>query len=63
MRCEVCDSTTGVSENEYGEDICDNCLQNRAEAAYERQCEAFHDGGSTQFKSLRDQQIEAQKLK
>jgi hypothetical protein len=50
--------------NADGEDIiCDNCAQNAAEAAYERHCEDFHDGGSTKFNSLLDQQIEARKLK
>lgn len=61
--CTNCDHPTANPENEYGEFVCDGCEQNRAEAAYERHCEAFHDGGSTQFKSLLDQQIEAQRLK
>ncbi len=61
--CERCDCATTNPENEYGEFICDNCEQNAAEAAYERHCEDFHDDGCTRFNSLRDQQIEAQKLK
>lgn len=61
--CDICDCQTDAPENEYGEFICDGCEQNRAEAAYERYCEDFHDGGATQFKSLRDQQIDALKLK
>jgi hypothetical protein len=50
-------------ENEYGEFICDDCEQNKAEAAYERFCEDFHDGGATQFKTLQQQQIEAKRMK
>jgi hypothetical protein len=42
---------------------CHSCADNAAEAAYERHCEDFHDGGCTRFNSLRDQQIEAMKLK
>lgn len=61
--CDICDASTAEPENEYAEFICVDCQQNRAEASYERHCEAFHDGGSTQFRSLRDQQIEAMKLK
>ena len=62
-RCLECDGDHAVRENEYGEYICENCEQNAAEAAWERHCEAFHDGGSTQFKSLQQQQIEAKRLK
>jgi len=63
FRCDVCGFATANPENEYAEHVCDNCLQNRAERAWERHCEAFHDGGATQFRSLQDQQIEARKLK
>lgn len=42
---------------------CHSCADNAAEAAYERYCERFHDGSSTEFRTLRDQQIEAMKLK
>ena len=56
-------SASKVSENEYGEFICEDCEQNAAEAAYERFCEDFHDGGNTSFKSLQQQQIEARRLK
>ncbi len=52
-----------AEENEFGEFICDDCQQNAAEAAWERHCEAFHDGGSTSFKSLQQQQIEARRFK
>jgi hypothetical protein len=62
--CDKCDDgTTTNPENEYGEHVCVNCEQNAAEAAYERHCEAFHDGGATQFISLADRQAEARKLK
>jgi ribosomal protein L37AE/L43A len=61
--CEKCDSTRDVSENEYGEFICDNCEQNAAEAAYERQCEDFHDGGSSRFITLEQRMSEARRLK
>ena len=54
---------TANHENEYGELICVDCEANAAERAYERHCEDFHDGGSTKFKSLQQQQIEARKLK
>lgn len=63
MTCERCDGPCANPENEYGEFICDNCEQNAAEAAYERYCEDFHDGGATQFKGLQQQQIEARRLK
>jgi hypothetical protein len=61
--CDRCAEPTANAENDYGEFICDDCEQNAAEAAWERHCEDFHDGGCTRFNSLRDQQIEAQKLK
>lgn len=61
--CDKCDAPTANPENEYGEFVCEDCLQNASEAAWERHCEAFHDGGATQFRSLRDQQIDAMKLK
>lgn len=62
IACEDCGELAPDASDD-GDGLCENCLQNRAEAAYERHCEAFHDGGATQFRSLRDQQIEAQKLK
>lgn len=61
--CETCDGVTRNPENEYGEHICDGCLDNAAERAWERHCEAFHDGGAVQFRSLQDQQIEARRFK
>lgn len=61
--CEKCGTLTANPENDYGEFICDDCEQNAAEAAYERFCSDFHDGGNTSFRTLRDQQIEARRLK
>ncbi len=35
---------------EFGNEVlCSNCEQNAAEAAWERHCEDFHDGDSTEF--------------
>lgn len=64
--CEHCHqfvATSKCAENDYGEFICEDCEQNAAEAAYERFCSDFHDGGNTSFRSLRDQQIEARRFK
>lgn len=63
--CEKCEQTADkiVSENEFGEMVCEECEQNAAERAWDRFCEDFHDGGDVSFKSLQQQQIEAQKLK
>lgn len=61
--CDRCDAPTANAENDYGEFICDDCEQNAAEAAWERHCEDFHDGGCTRFNSLQQQQIEARRLK
>lgn len=63
MICESCDCQTDEPENEYGEFVCLSCQSNRNEAAYERHCADYHDGGSTQFKSLREQMAEARRLK
>jgi hypothetical protein len=64
MICDKChDHCSLREENEYGEIICDDCEQNAAEAAYERHCEDFHDGGATQFISLEQQQAAARRLK
>lgn len=62
-KCIKCDSTTLNIEDEYGEIRCSDCLENAAEAAYGRHCEAYHDGGATQFKTLQQQQIEARRFK
>jgi hypothetical protein len=61
--CERCDAPTANPEDDYGEFICDDCLQNAAEAAWERHCEDFHDGGCTRFISLEQQQADARRLK
>lgn len=67
-RCTECERQgvvifTANPENEYGEFICVDCEQNRAEAAWERHCEDFHDGGSTRFITLQQQQESARRLK
>jgi hypothetical protein len=61
--CFKCDAPTINPENDYGEFICDDCEQNAAEAAYERHCVDFHDGGSTRFVSLQEHQAAARRLK
>jgi hypothetical protein len=63
FECVKCSHPTTNQENDYGEIVCDSCLQNEAESAYERLCEDFHDGGCTSFISLAEQQAEARKLK
>ena len=60
IQCDCCDDATSNAEDEYGEIVCDNCLQNRAEAAYERFCEDFHGG---EIVTLREQQEAARKFK
>lgn len=59
--CDICDAPTAEPEDSYGEFVCTECQQNRAEAAYERLCSDFH-GGSGPL-PLRDQQIQAMKFK
>ena len=66
--CEKCDCFIDSDDDpdcftDTDEVLCDNCRQNRAEAAWERFCEDFHDGGNTSFKTLQQQQIEARRLK
>jgi hypothetical protein len=61
--CETCAGPTLNAEDAYGEFVCDSCLDNEAEAAYERHCADFHDGGATQFITLAERQAEARKLK
>jgi hypothetical protein len=64
--CEKCGSKLNgeVAYIDYlDEQWCHSCADNAAERAYERFCEAFHDGGDTSFKSLQQQQIEARRLK
>lgn len=63
QNCDRCTAPTANPENDYGEFICDNCEQNSAEAAYERHCEDFYDGGATRFNSLEQQQAGARRLK
>lgn len=66
--CDKCDRAIDTDEDpdcftEFDSIRCESCRENEAEAAYERFCEAFHDGGDTSFKSLQQQQIEARRLK
>jgi hypothetical protein len=44
-RCEKCAVLTDNMPDDNDEIHCDDCLQNAAEATYERHCEAYHDGG------------------
>lgn len=59
IRCDVCDAPNANPESE----LCDNCADNAAEAAWERHCEDFHDGGCARFNSLLDQQAAALRYK
>lgn len=63
FNCNECDKPTANPENDYGEHVCNDCLDTAAERAWERHCEAFHDGGNVGFKTLQQQQIEARRLK
>lgn len=61
--CEHCRARTELHYvEEYDEYWCENCLQDRAENAYERLIEDFHDGGSNWPDLRRDQEF-ARKLK
>ena len=59
--CEFCELLTINPEDEYGQFVCDNCEQNKAEAAWERQCEDFHGGAGPL--PLIEQQRQALKFK
>ena len=61
--CQKCACPCALPENDYGEFICQSCVDNANEAAYERHIESFHDGGATQWNSLQQQQNEARKFK
>lgn len=66
--CERCHRRTELSYvDDLAEYLCDECLDNHrtsaAETAWEHFVEAFHDGGSTRFKTLADQQAEVKKFK
>jgi hypothetical protein len=71
IRCDKCEDLidSDIDPDCFGEfgkgeeTLCENCRQNAAEAAYERFCSDFHDGGNVSFKSLQQQQIEARRLK
>lgn len=58
IRCDACDAPTTEPDT-----FCKDCEQNRAERAYERHCEDFHDGGCTRFNSLLDDQVAALRYK
>lgn len=59
--CDRCDAPTSNAEDEYGEFVCDDCLDNECERAYERQCEDFH--GGAEPLPLIEQQRQALKFK
>lgn len=61
--CDECNHSAWMVENDYGEFVCDDCQQNKAEAAWERHCEDFHDGGCTRFIRIEQQQEAARRLK
>jgi len=61
--CEKCERPCELPENDNGEFICQSCVDNANEAAYERHIESFHDGGATKWRSLAEMQMEARKLK
>lgn len=71
VRCDECEIMIDSDDDPdcFGEDgnapdiLCDNCRQNAAERAWERLCEDFHDGGSTRFVTLQQQQADARRLK
>jgi hypothetical protein len=60
--CEDCGIEAEDATND-GDSLCEDCVQNRAERAWERHCEDFHDGGCTRFNSLEQQQADARRLK
>lgn len=62
--CDRCEEHVDVDLVDE-EGVCKNCRQDQAEAAYERLCEDFHDGGSTAPwpETVRMRQEEARKLK
>jgi len=67
-RCERCERGVREDERYYVESAdeywCEDCIQNKAEADYERMCENFHDGGCTSFPDgERKRMEEARKLK
>ena len=49
-RCECFVAIGKVSENEYGEYICDDCEQNAAEAAWDRHNESLMCGDTPTFR-------------
>lgn len=57
IHCTACGAPTNAPEDDYGEHVCADCAQNRAEAAWERHCSG--EGAPT----LREQQIAAWRFK
>jgi hypothetical protein len=55
--CERCGGLTFNPEDDYCEFVCDECLDNAAERAWERHCTNYD------APSLREQQIAALKFK
>lgn len=60
-RCDVCDRPADVINEDDDTIMCNSCLDNAAEAAWERYNEYLMETGGGP--SLRDQQIAAQKFK
>lgn len=52
VRCDRCDGPMhpGAVADDYDEMVCRDCDQKQSEAAWERHCEDYHDGGSTRFR-------------
>lgn len=62
--CEKCNEPAHLAYSDHADEYwCDNCLSSDAEAAWERHCAAFHDGGDTSFIPLYQQQLATRKLK
>lgn len=65
ITCEKCgDPIENAVLDDYDRYICLDCQSDEAEAAYERMCEDFHDGGSTAWPDAERKRMEkARKLK
>jgi hypothetical protein len=48
--CERCDTPTANPENDYGEFVCDSCLENEAERAWDRHNESLMSGDTPTFR-------------
>ena len=58
--CDACGDQTTNPEDDYCEHVCDTCLDNRNERAWERHCTSAFGGSDG---DLRQQQINALKFK